>query len=290
MGQDLKKISTLITGTPSCVSAPKLREGESLIHFLIRTYPKRWNNFIENTSYRFPDQRDVCKKLRSSAFDGIDPVTCDSFHWVVPLSSLPILDGIDPLVCEELEKWINYQVPTIWRTMHDLLYFKEHLVRQIFWLQSRRGDDCLSKSEEEQAREMGIEVIGGEDRNISAILGRAEGSYIWTVPGGSNVSAWVESKIVSILVQMESDMSIAQFYDRHYSFIYRVSALKEIAERLGFLSPDPDEIARDLRKLGYRLFMIAEDESPLCTIEEIYGGPPYPPRQGKSWLRRILGI
>jgi len=301
-------LTALVTGMPLFVHGPQLQKGETELQFLVRHYQVEWENCITDLSEIRGVSEKVCAQLRALNLRDID----------------------DPAARTKVVEWVNWRLPTVHRTLTSLCdlrdlqnyeevkrKFKEvggyslsrqdHEERidflgfeliQILWPQEKRPNSDKSREKvEKTATSMGIEVIPLEtdiskELNLAEVLPRVKGNLLWLVPGGSKV-LWgaVEMGLKRVLDQFRDKPSMAAYFDGSYSLVYRVSALREIARKIGFISPNQQEVGSMLREAGYSLSGDRDPTMALCKIEQIYGGnDPVPRHQKTGWFRRIFRL
>jgi len=276
-------IAALVSGIPSFVHGPELREGETQLQFLVKHHSQEWKLLIEYARNELGAQEHTCSLLQS----------------------LRTADITDPIIMSRVEGWANYRLPTHYRTLQSLVELRKMLKEepgdmmsfdlvQILWPREKNpGGDT---SAEKMASEMGAEVIqldtgAKRDMDLFLFLPRVRGRYLWVLPGGSRFMApLVYMSFRRVLNHMEQNEQVALYSDGLYSFICRVSALVQTAKRRGTLPADLRELGRVLHEDGFSSCGDSDPKSALCEIEEIYGGNyPFPRPVKTSWLGRLFG-
>jgi hypothetical protein len=275
-----KKVSltALVTGMPPFIHMPLTQKGETKLQFLVRYHPDEWNNFIERMKKDFGASERTVKQLKSLQVSAIT----------------------DPIIISNAEHWMNHRLPVHGRTLEGLFELRKHLnetpianveFMQILWPREKNpGGDT---SAEKLASEMGAEVISLEtganrELNLAKFLQSIRGDFLWVVPGGSRIDLLAAMSFLRIFSQMNSNSQCALYFDGSYSAIYRVSALKQIAGKNGFISANLQDVGRELQQEGYSICGDRDRQASLCEIEEIYGGNyPYPKPQKKGFWGRF---
>ncbi len=268
---------------PAFIHGPVLREGESRLQFLVRHHPQEWDNFVAYIRKELGVSTRICDQLRTLNTQNVD----------------------DPIVISQCEQWVNHRLPCHYRTLKSLSDLRE-LMRDttLNWsgmeltqiLCPRERNPTGDSSAERMFSEMGAEVMSldaGSNREMdyAEILPRVKGRYLWLVPGGSRFMApLVAMSLQRVFSQMESDSSMAVYFDGSYSLIYRVSALKEATAKAGSMRLNQENTTRILQQASYSCCGDHDPDCALCEIEAIYGGNyPFPRPVGRqSWLRRLF--
>ena len=228
-----------------------------------------------------------------------------SEHTCSLLRSINTTMITDPIIMSKVEGWANHRLPTHYRTLKSLSDLRKMLQEklseimsfdlvQILW--PREKNPSGDTTAEKMASEMGAEIISlntgiRREMDLSHFLPRVKGRYLWVLPGGSCFMApLVGMSLHRVLNHMEQNRQIALYSDGSYSFICRVSALTQTANRRGSLPPDLRELGKVLHEDGFSFFGDSDPGSALCEIEQIYGGNyPFPRLAKTPWLRRIFG-
>ena len=281
-------LTALVTGIPPFVHGPELRKGEDKIHFLVRHQPDQWNNMIEYLKNDLKVSEHNCSLLRSLQLDEIK----------------------DPVIESKIEGWANWRLPTHSRTLMSLNELRERIqeeennpkfadmtpfrLEQILW--PREKNPFGDTSAEKWAADMGAEVIPLEagrarELDLSVFLPRIKGTYLWILPGGSKfMRSLVMSSLRRVLLYMDGDPRTGMYFDGSYSFICRVSALRQAAGIDGTLPANFGYLAGALKEAGFLFSQDTDRDSQLCEIEKIYGGDyPFPRPDRSGWLRRLFG-
>lgn len=193
-------LTALVTGLPRFIHGPQLRNSETELQFLVHHYPVEWENCVANLREEHGVSERICFQLRS----------------------LKIRDIDDPVVKTEVEEWVNWRLPTSYRTLKSLCKVRdlrnyEELLRkykiygkvfgskreheeyvnflgfeliQILW--PREKDPSGDTSTENMATSMGVEVVpletdASRELNLVMFLPHVKGAFLWLVPGGSEI-------------------------------------------------------------------------------------------------------
>jgi hypothetical protein len=266
------EISVLESGIPPGIHRPELEAAESMLDFLVRHYAGQWANFAERMKEVLNLSESESKRLAAR-----DPA-------MLSRSS----------VQEQVTQFANSRLPCHWRTLKylaDLRSRQENVlmgpvVAQVLVLreQNPNGDQSV----EHLMTQMGAEIIGvkcgsGRELDFRLVLDKVRCRYLWIVPGGSRfMPTMVRMQLGNILAQFERNAKVALYFDRAYSYVYRVSALRLAADRVsGPLTQEA--IHRVLEQMDMLNFQGSDPEHPLCELERIYGGTypfPKPPHKG----------
>ncbi len=272
-------ITALITAVPAFVREPPLREGETRLQSVIRHNSGSWEILLDRLKERGVAD-DVLSELRTGE----------------------AIETIEPVAMNEIERWANLRLPSLYRTLDSLSNLKKVLGRgsarrlglelvQILWV--READPSGSMSAEGMATKMGAQVISVEtgtdlDVDLARLLPTINGKYLWLVPGGSYFGPVVSVALVRILSHLESSRGAGVYSDGSESLIYRLSALKEVVQTSGKIPANQQEVGRLLRMCGYTISGDSGSDDQLCNFEPIYT-PGSSQIKRPAWLERLGG-
>lgn len=278
-------ITVLITGIPAFVHDPETKPNESPLQFLIRYHPGEWKNFIEYLSKELKVSETICNRMKSKFFK-MGEIT-------------------DPIVSSKILEWCTQRLPYHGRTFKCLSDLRKSCAKlppsplgnitidDILW--PKENDPDGDNSSEKIATEMGVKVLPmktgmNRELNMIDILPHIKSDFLWVVPGGSNVSPLAIMSLPLILARFGENKKVSLYHDASYSFILRTLVLKDIVEKSGSLSLHMQAIALEFKRLGYLMITESDSQSPLCEIENFFGGnSPYPRIKRKGIFQRLFG-
>jgi hypothetical protein len=225
---------------------------------------------------------------------------------------------MDPAIHKEIEKFLNYRLPSHGRTLQGLAEIRDGLlepggINQLWQLQlseilwPRQKNPSGDMGAEKFATSLGVTVHTIDTKNpgrfdlLGSFLNHVHGEYLWILPGGSRLSGPLTiMSLARVIRSFQENPKLALYSDSSYSYIYRTSALRELMAKGSTFSPELRDNARMLQEAGYQLAV--DKNHDLVEIESIYGGKNnrssgIPTCTGNSsvnvrtsWWRRLLGI
>src|SRR5262249_42898256 len=108
--------------------------------------------------------------------------------------------------------------------------------------------------------------------DLIPLLPSIRGQFAWLVPVGSRLEPFVVAMQLNRTLRMfESDDLLGMYFDGLYSVIYRLNALRELAERGYRVSQDSTLNSRMVSEAGYKVISV-DPPVPFCHLEALYGG------------------
>ena len=247
-------LSAVVMGMPANIQVPGLREGEARLHSAARIFPDDWNNFVDNLKNDFNLAGYVIRKIKG----------CN-------------IKDVDPQVKLEIDRWVKFHYPSLFRTLHGLFELREEI--------SKGSSDAIDliqvivpSLEENEIPDMQDQTLefnlvplenGAQELDLNQIKPLIKGKYLWCVSGGSRFSVLTGMILKEMIIEMDNYARIVQFFDGRTSVLYRSSALTEMQMEFGNIPKGYDEIAKNLSFMGF--YSRGEKSySSLCMFEEAY--------------------
>jgi len=253
-------LSAIITGPPKAFERPRPRPGETLAHVVIRNFPEQWRGFVEElqTDYALP--AGSSEQLLAGNFDASDLT-----------------------VRAKIEDFITNRLPGYARTIKALAELQGELgqtiggfrLLQTVWPLERHA--AGESAGHAYAKTRGVEIISLSPGSAGLVdliplLPSIRGQFAWLVPVGSRIEPFVVAMQLNRTLRMfESDDLLGMYSDGLYSVVYRLSVLRELAERGHKVSPDSLLNLRLVSEAGYKVISV-DPAVPFCHLEALYGG------------------
>ncbi len=283
-------LTAIVAGFPPGLRPPKPLPGENMLQLVIRNYPKQWRNCVDLLRRDYNASEAVCSKL----------------------SQGEAIADLSPDIQQQIERWVNFRLPTHRRTLQQLVEIRDGLKKrkgaplqielsEIIWPRPKNLPD---DTEAKQAASLGATVVrlDGQERGLldtESLLNHIHGDYFWILPGGTHLfGPTTEIALIRVLREFQKDPKLALYSDQCYCIIVRSSALRSLIASGKKLSPDLRENAKMLQEAGFQIASNSDPDTRLAEIEALYVGRDDRLRKtskfvsetgGTSWWRRLLG-